>query len=480
MRRMKLVTLGGLLVAGILLIAVGVWLGQYRSVAPARKAVRQRLTSGPNVVLIIIDALRADRVGGKRNGQPLMTFLEEFSKGSAVFEHAVTACTWTRPSIASLLTSLHVNTHQVFSDGKTSLDGTNMADTLSPGLETMAEYLYEQGYQTAGVQTNGNLAPVFKYDQGFEKYLYLPDSTTREVTDATLGLLNNLTSPFFLYVHYLDPHLPYNPPEEYRRQFGWPPAISPEELKTVTTDFMAYVVNYMKCVSGAETGTYTPLSDAAKETACLLYDAEVRYVDDALRRLVPELQRRWPDTYIIISADHGEHLWDHDSYGHGLSMYEEVLHVPMIVSGPGISPCNIPRNVSLVDILPTVAAWLKLPVRPFWQGKDMFAPPPKEPRPFFSYTEGPNPGWKTKREMVLVGNDKLIVDRMKDMVELYDVAKDPQNLHDLSGERPEQVKAFRALLDEHQKENMRARQTVRTKAVMDAETEERLHGIGYK
>ncbi len=482
MSRIKVVVLGSLVITGGILLMLGGWLGMRGPAAPAEHSVTKGTGPRPNVVLIVVDALRADRVGASRNGQPLTPFLDEFSRAAAVFEHAVTACTWTRPSIASLFTSLHVDTHQVYFDNNPDTPEHPTADALSKDLETAAEFLREQGYRTAGVQTNGNLKPLFGFDQGFDTYEYLADAPGAAITNMALNTLETLSGPFFMYVHYIDPHLPYIPPDTYRKLLGWPPAISPEEMAIVTDGFIEYLWDYMNAATGRKSTSYTPLSDEAKEAVRLLYDAEVRYADDEMRRFVSELQSRFPDTYIIITADHGEELWDHNYLGHGLAMYEETLRVPLIIAGPGIAPGRFPQTVSLVDLLPTMATWLQLPPRPFWQGRDVFAPPPETPRPFFSYTEGPWPGWNTKKEMVLVGNEKLIANRINDTVELFDVIQDPPEQHNFSKDRPEQVKAFLKLLDEHRDRNIRARQSVRTRTVVDAETleQQRILGYGHK
>lgn len=434
----------------------------------------------PNIVLIVVEAFRTDRLGGSRNGEPLTPFLDEIAAEAAVFTRAVTPCTWTRPAMASLYTSLHVDAHQVYHDNDPEHMEAPTADALSNQLENIATFLKAAGYRTLGVQTNGNLVPQFGFAHGFDEYEYHPDAPGHVVTTAAKNTTARARQPFFLYAHYFDPHIAYAPPDPYLAMMGWPPGdISPEE-KAIAEDFMGYFWEHCNVVSGRAEGFSTPeLSEAGREAVRLRYDAEIRYADGQLRVLVTHLREQAPGTIFVITADHGEHFWDHGYLGHGLTMYECELHVPLFILGPGIEPGVRDAPVSLLDIMPTVAALLGRPASPMWQGRDMLDPAIPADRQLFSYTRGPWPGWNADREMVQAGPMKLIRDLVTGRLELYDWQADPREQHDLAGERPELAAELAERLDAHREENIGARQTEPERAEIDEETQRQLEAMGY-
>ncbi len=454
------------------LLAFGV-VSLRRSLAPA--------VPKPNVVLVVLDALRADRVFAERNRTPLMPWLARFTQQAVRFNHAVTPCTWTRPAMASILTSLHVDTHQVYFSSDPRDKDHVLSDALPKSFETMAAYLKKAGYHTVAVQTNGNLTNELGFAEGFDSYEFDHDAPAKAVTDRALARLDRLEAPFFLYVHYLDPHLPYTPPDSYRKLLGFPPPLDPKELEVVT-HFMDYFWDYVDFLTGAKPKPdMPPLSPEAQEAVRTLYDGEARYLDDELGRFLDRLRARYPDSILVILADHGEHFWEHGYLGHGMTMYEEELHVPLVISAPGLAPRVVDETVDTVDVLPTIAALLGLAPNPGWQGSSLFANRPDGAMtPAFSYTRAPWPACNVDREMVIVGNQKLIADRRNRKLELYDLAADPKERKDLAADRPKAVETLRALLDKHREENIEARKNSKRRQVqLDEATRGRLRELGY-
>lgn len=475
--RARVLAIAGV-IAGLGLIGAGLLCLSLAAGRGATGKVQGRAT-GPNVVLIVLDALRADRVEAERGGVPVMPHLAQFAQESAYYPNAVTQCTWTRPSMATLFTSLHVDTHQVYFSTDPNDPAQPKSDALPAALETMASYLRARGYGTAAVQTNVNLIEEFGFAAGFDRYVYKENAPANEVTAAALELLKAEPGPFFLYAHYIDPHLPYDPPEPYRRMFGWPPPLNPEEL-AVATDFLDYFWDTCDVLIGRKAAReLPPLSAAGEEAVRTLYDGEARFVDEEAYRLLEHIRARFPNTIVIITADHGEHFWDHGYLGHGLTLYEEELRVPLALSGPGVEPGRDTAPVGLIDLLPTVAALLGLPAQPQWQGRSFRGAPP-EPLRAYSFTRGPWTGCNTYREMVREGEMKLILDRRTDGVELYDMAADPLERHNLAAERPEEAQALRATLEAHRERCIQARRGGAAASVaLPPEVRDQLRGLGY-
>lgn len=424
----------------------------------------------PNVVFVVIDALRVDRIDGERNGVPLMPYLSRFAKDCVCFSNAVTPCTWTRPAMASIFTSLFVDTHQIY----------HGSDSLPSGIETMATYLKNAGYSTVAVQANANLKREVGFAQGFDQYDFLDKAEAAAVTGRALERLQSPTQPFFLYVHYMDTHLPYLPPESYRTLLGYPdPHLDPKE-RAIAEHFMPYFWDYVDYLLGAKPAReFPPLSPLGQEAVRALYDGGARYADDEMGKLLDAIQAKYPNSILIVTADHGEHLWEHDQLGHGITMYDAVLRVPFFMKGPGLTPQTIEANVSTIDILPTVAALLHVAPRPTWQGRDLFGP--RDPQaPTFAYTQGALPPRNVDLDMVKIGSTKLIFDWRAKQAELYDVAADPGETANLASQHPEQVDQLKRLLEAHRQQNIQARVEVqRESVILDDETRRQLEALGY-
>ena len=481
--------------AAFLLLIAGVWMlraapGESPQFVKPRQTVGQPSPMTPrnaqNVVLIVLDTLRADRVFAERNGVPLMPHLSRFARDCLQFTHANTPCTWTRPAMASILTSLYVDTHQVFYGNNPKESNEAKSDALSKSFENMATYLKRAGYATAVIQTNGNLVADFGFAEGFDSYEYLPgDPAADVVSPHAIARLAELREPFFFYVHFMDPHPPYTPPQKCRDLFGWPPPISDEELAVVNNaddKFMKYLYDHCDYMVGNKPKpSFTPLSPAAQEAVRTLYDGEVRSLDDELAKLIDALLKEKPNSIIIVLADHGEHLWEHGYMGHGLTMYEEELRVPLFFRSPGLPPQVVDREVSIVDVLPTVAGLLGLPASRGWQGRSLLSPEPDNAlSPVFSHTYAPYPSLNTEVEALKMGRLKLIVDRKKNRAELYDMANDSHEKTDLAAQRPDVVATFKKLLDEHRNQNIQARGGVQRQSVgVSPDLQDQLRRLGY-
>ena len=324
-----------------------------------------------NVVLIIVDTLRADHLGCYGYDKPTTTSIDEIARQGVVFEQTVANCSWTRPSIASLLTSTYPRETGVYKE---------QFDALSPEVVTLAEMFEQGGFATYGVTANPSINAMFGFDRGFDQYgdcgvvwpwMKVSEKNQRRykkgvvlmedadlVTDRALAILEQHDGkrPFYLQVLYIDPHLPYRPPKEFEH----------------------------------------PLNEGPKGNVAL-YDAEVAFADQELGRLVDWITENHPDTLFVVTSDHGEGLTDHPgvsrSSTHGFTLYDSNLLVPLIFAHTSLDVgSRFPGQVQLLDLVPTLAELYDLPLDVQVQGTSL-APilrggaPPQLPRYAFSDTQ---------------------------------------------------------------------------------------------
>ncbi len=302
-------------------------------------------SEAPNVVLIVVDTLRADRLGAYGNRRGLTPFLDSLARRGTVFANAYAASSWTCPSVASLLTSRYPSQH-----------GVVRFDTkLRDSEVTFAERLTDVGYLNAGFSANFRLGADYGYSQGFADwttYMGAGEAALkpegRVLREGVLNLLKTREpiagSPTLLYLQYMETHAPYEPPEPYRTKFGLPPGDAAND-HTANAKLTA--------LGGGDKGLTPP------EIALLnsLYDGEVAALDTEIAALFAELDRLGflRDAVVVITADHGEEFGEHAEFLHGLTLWNPSLRIPLIMAGPGIaSGQTVTENVSLMDVGPTL------------------------------------------------------------------------------------------------------------------------------
>jgi len=423
---------------------------------PAEETTQAGDAARPNIVLIVLDALRADRVEAERDGTPVMPRLRAFAETSHYFTRAYAQSTWTKPSMASLFTSTYPGVHNVlFGTPMNLVEGQRTtADSLPEECETLAETLRAAGYRTIGVQTNGNMTRALGMAQGFDVYLEraYPAWRAKDVTDQAMKQLAAGGGPFLLFLHYMDPHGPYDPPEAHRAAFDDFPA-APEDDLAVMEDYAFWyndqVLHDVGLKAERETPDFSPEGEAHVRA---LYDGDCRYADAEVGRLLDAVYADHPDTVTVILADHGEELWDHGSIGHGKTVYEELARVPLVLHVPDAAPERIDSPVELVDVLPTLASIAGIAPRPGWQGRDLLAQEGQDPdRAVFTRT------WSSLRETgidlsaVVQNSTKLVYDRAAQTYALYDLDADP--LERAPIEDALRLRRFAALLEAHDAAN---------------------------
>jgi len=301
----------------------------------------------PNIVLFIVDTLRADVLGpyGAKAGQT--PAIDAFASESMVFENAFAQSSWTRASVASILTSQYPKAHGAQDRG----------DRLGRQADLLSELLAQNGYHTGLVTTNPNVGTFFGFDQGFDDVIELfAPKTVDEVNPRELiataddvavrvnGWLDEAPEPFFLVVLSIDPHSPYSPP----------PAFAPDRA------------DYDGAADG--TGPWINRQDLGaedKEHIRALYRAEVSYADHGFGRVREHMRATGRDagTITVLTSDHGEAFWERGIRGHGKDLSEETLRVPLLIRAPERTSGGgrDARIVETVDIFPTLLDLVSIP-----------------------------------------------------------------------------------------------------------------------
>ena len=394
----------------------------------------------PNVLIYVIDALRADHLGCYGYPRPTSPAIDAFAAQATLFENAFAQSSWTKSTMGSVFSGMGPSRH-----------GANSAtDILPEEIETLAERVGKLGWQTAGFITNGVVSSLFGFNQGFDTYVRLGEDNTSPEIHKLSDQLNLEISrwfegrdserPFFLYVHASDPHAPYYPREPYRDRFaaGLEPEIGLHDRVTALTQ-------------GRD-----PVEDDTADNLMSLYDGEIAFNDASFAALIRILENKdvLDSTLVILMSDHGEEFYDHARWEHGLTLYSEQLHIPLIIRFPGGSwqGVTVPDTVQQIDILPTVLdvvgvdlpaglegrSLTRLAARPGQQG----APPPVIS--VLDKVEIRNV------ESIVWGRYKLIhylvYDQPRPELELYDLTVDPGETRNLATEEPILVGYLKTLL----------------------------------
>lgn len=319
-----------------------------------------------NIILIILDTVRADKLGCYGDFSGLTPQIDEFAAKAVRFERAFSHAPWTLPSVASIFTSQYPNQHGA---GGQLGSFTKLPDDAV----TIAEIFKKAGTETAAIINVLFMSEKFGMTQGFDSVdTVMPKANVymRKASQTTKAALKWLdrpkTKPFFLLVHYFDPHLTYDPPQPFRRQFAAPQDADTNDFIFGTT---ANMVQYRQGLSNLGGETIARLEK--------LYDAEVAYLDCEVGNLLNGIYKRGLDenTIIIITADHGEEFFDHKSFEHGHTLYHELLHVPLIIKVPGTDKNQtqkvVKSTVRLIDIAPTLCELTGIAPGKEFMGKDL-------------------------------------------------------------------------------------------------------------
>ncbi|MCP4657496.1 MAG: sulfatase [bacterium] len=449
--------------AGVVVFRPSIWSEKAASslaAAPAPSEALPRAADAPrrpNVILYLIDALRADRLGCYGHDRGTSPAIDAFAEEAILFENAIAQSSWTKASVASILTGLWPVAH-----------GANRrAHELSADALTLPEILREAGYATAGFITNPNVTADFGFDQGFDQYTDLGSGTRADaVTAAVVEWLDQHSGdrePFFLYIHTIDPHDPYDPPTDYRERFA--PGVA-ESVARESGKILTALHNRRR--------TATP--ELVAELAAL-YQAEIAFNDHGFGLLTAALRERalYRDALILVVSDHGEEFDEHHDFKHGKSLYVESLRVPLIIKPPAAAaPRRVTQVVQHLDILPTLLQFVDLPVPAHLAGRNLLDG--MTPSPIYSYLHldgGP-------RVSILDGDWKLMQRRDGDRLHrsrLFQIRNDPGEIEDLAPELAVRVGYLTSRV--RRKILMADYQLESGQATISEELRESLEALGY-
>jgi len=474
----------------------------------------------PNLILIILDTVRADRLGCYGGTAGLTPNIDAFAERGVRFAQAYAQAPWTLPSVASILTSRYPIQHG-------AAGRLNAFRLLEPDAVTLPEVFRDAGWTTGAIINVFFLTETFGMTQGFESVDVTESHNNREVrragptTDAALAWIDNISNPagrsaaedapFFLMVHYFDAHLVYDPPKRFR-------AAHADPRDAEGDDYLFGTVADMIALREGEAEIGADLLTRLEQ----LYDGEVAYVDSEIGRLLEGLATRGltENTVIAMVADHGEEFGDHGGFEHGHTLYDELIHVPLILSGPGTggsretapsgdSALNqatgpqermVGATVRLIDLAPTLCELAGIAPDPAFVGESLLpliervdadgnhgervaGDDQAEPggpgklgadRPVFA--EGNM--WGASGASWRRGGEKIIWRPETETIELYAIEVDPLERNDLAQTRPGRVAALTEELRLIAR-TLAAGRRAGSAAPLTEEDRERLRSLGY-
>jgi arylsulfatase A-like enzyme len=432
----------------------------------------------PNVLLIVLDTARASRVYDSE----LMPNLNRFAGEAATYTNAYTTAPWSLPSHASLFTGEYTSGHRIHAD----------QPQFTPETEPLATRLSDAGYETLAYSNNFWVSRSFGFDTGFDEYhvgwelfhggegfaevgkehtdiagqvrAFAPKLLARNGLKTAANALFLVTlwdrydsgayltnrqvknwfrgsdDPFFMFLNYHEPHLDYDPPGEYIEQVT-PEGTTPPDADGVNQEAWAYVTGEVE------------MDESDFERLRLLYDAELRYLDSRLGELFDSLEEEelLEETLVVVTSDHGENLGDHGLMGHQYCLYDSLVHVPLIVRGPGVEPGTRDGFVELRDLYPTIldaAGVEEVPPERDIRGDpdrelvaaEYWTPPCPTSELRADYGELPERVQKFDRGLQAVRTHewKLVLGT-DGSTQLYDLSEDPGEKTDVSQDHPDVV-----------------------------------------
>ena len=314
-----------------------------------------------NVIVLLIDTLRASKVQAYYPKTRVKTpTIDEFASQGALFERSQSPENWTKPSVASVLTSLHPATHKTKQD----------ASKLPKSALMLSEVYKKAGFKTASFIANGYVSNAFGFDQGWDHYTnYIRESRNTNASnvfgEAQGWIEKNKDGRFFVYIQTIDPHVPYDPPAEFLKMYDPDPYSG--QVQNRRTHLMLD-----EAKKNPKKYTFTKRD---KERIEALHDGEISYHDEYFGKFLVKLRELGLDenTIVVVTSDHGEEFQEHGSWGHGHSVYQELLGVPLMFRWPGVIPGNarIGPVVSTMDIGPTVLEATGVPIPKQFEGRSL-------------------------------------------------------------------------------------------------------------
>lgn len=405
-----------------------------------------------NIILIAIDTLSARHMSCYGYPRKTTPFMDEYAKHGVLFQSLYCQAIPTYPAFTSTITGQYAITHGIVSHGG--------AEILPRDTSVLAQVLQNNGYLTGAIDNLIRGKDWFGW--GYEYYInpagnlkFVRASSCEEYNARAIRWLKNYgNEKFFLFIHYWEPHSPYLPPEKYRGLFYKGDPCDPnnkslEKLwKPPYWDFFGK--EWKRWIDLIKSG----ITDA--EYVASMYDAEIRHADDGVKELLTAVKELGlaDDTAVIICGDHGEELYKHQVYFDHHGLYDEDIHVPLIVALPGAKRkgIRIPHLVQHIDIAPTILSMAGLPIPSSMEGKSLLPYINGElDKPIYPYLVAEE-CTRMMKWALRTDQYKYILSREPDyrgwpMRELYDLKADPEELNNIAESKPELAKELEATLE---------------------------------
>jgi arylsulfatase A-like enzyme len=402
-------------------------------------ACAERAPEHPDVILIVVDSLRADHLSHLGYEFPTAVSLDSFRADAALFGMALAPSPSSLPSTATLLTGLLPARHRLGHE-----------EQLAPGVQTLAMRLRDAGYATIALSHHAFINPKTGLDRGFERFevstggLFEYPDASQAVAFVREFLVRDPPRPFFLYLHLMNVHGPYRVPDGWQSDLlGRPPL-----------EGMRYGDPLMRRVLLGVAAARAQVTAAQVRSLTEQYDTAARYTLDRVAEILRLLEHAdlYRNALIVLTGDHGEELFEHGSFSHGATLYPEVLHVPLYLKRPGATDGRrLDEAVGLQDVAPTLLDLLGLPPLPA-DGVSLAARLRGEGAPVDPDREllFEIPGDRQQTRAILAGRYKLIrqtgpAGRVRSL--LYDRVLDPRETEDIAAGGGELVSELSSRLD---------------------------------
>jgi arylsulfatase A-like enzyme len=427
----------------------------------------------PNIILLSVDSMSARHLGCYGYARKTSPVMDRLAASGVLFENVIAQTNWTKPSLASLHTSLYPTVHKTDSRGetgdRTDEQARNRANILDARFRTMAQEFKEGGYATAGVSNGGYTHSFFGFSKGFDYYENSGGGMKSCSYRMLQWVLRNSGVPFFAWIHAWDIHFPYMDRPPYNRMF------SKQRAGIVLDAATRYQVNQGE----------RRLAASELEFLEGMFDGAIKYVDDLIENFVAELQKLglWKNTILAITADHGEAFMEHGFVEHTECLYGEVLQVPLLLIGPGLEAGRrVKSQARLIDVMPTLLDLAGLVPQADVQGVSLL--------PWINGIVNNNLIAASETERgggqvaISDGRHKLIQQRSGGRAELYDLAADPRETANIAESDPEARAKMEDFLQSWEREvKYRADQywsdAAAENAEMSVEVVGRLKDLGY-
>jgi arylsulfatase A-like enzyme len=440
----------------------------------------------PNIILVMVDTLRADYLGTYGFEGEVSPNLDRLAAESVVFRSCFSQSPWTKPAVASLFTSLYPQVH-----GLTNHEGKYWGDDapgtrtgiLADRATTLAESLRAGGYETAGFVSNPWVGAAYGFAQGFDLYEDKFQNWMTSVVDITQAARSWLasrdsSSPYFLYLHFMDVHAPYSAPQDDFAALRQSPSVA--SARKLRANEMPDAL-WQNIEIRPEWASDEIRSGVSYWRA--RYASGVRAFDRTLGQFVEHLRDNGEldRSLFVFTSDHGEELFEHRNWSHGQNLYDHQLHVPLIVRKPQGEDGGLESEslVELVDLMPTLLQEVGVDPPPGMQGRDVSAALSgrryQSPGITFATATQKRPGLYSAR----TADHKLIVDLDSTWERLFELKQDPVELQNTASLKPHVADELRARLLAHISESVAGGILESDSKTLSPEEQERLKALGY-